>query len=229
MTSFKPELISVPSSLTFSLSRSHDSDWTTPYMIGFERVFIKNPRGSMNYWAYLQPLSFQIWLLFLLGLFGLPIITFVLWHKAEEPETIQIEQAVSAVGFAALNMGTELNPRRASSRILVLSFVFAAFLLMKHWEAILISFLATQSVNLPFLNIEDLFKNTDMRLVIIPGGMIENDFRYSTSPLWQAVFKERIEPHLEEIASYEDHAIDLHYFIRNDYKTALYDVYEAYR
>ena len=182
----------------------------------------------MNYWAYLQPFSIQCWTLFLIGLFGLPIIIIFLWRKVKEPDAIQIQQAISAVGFAALNMGTDLNPQRAPSRILVISFVLAGFLLMKHWEAILISFLATQTVNLPFINIEDLSKNTDIRLVIMPGGMIENDFRYSNSPLWQTVFKERVEPHLEEIASYKDHPTDLQYFIRNDYKTAMYDFYEAY-
>ena len=181
----------------------------------------------MNYWAYLQPFSIQCWLLFLVGLFALPLIIIFLWRRVNEPGAIQLEQAISAVGFAALNMGTELNPQRAPSRILLLSFVLAAFLLMKHWEAILISFLATQTVNLPFINIEDLFKNTDMRLVIMPGGMIENDFRYSEG-LWQAVFKERVEPHLKEIALYEDHPTDLQHFIRNDYKTAMYDFYEAY-
>jgi len=52
------------------------------------------------------------------------------------------------------------------------------FLLMKHWEAILISFLAKQTVSLPFNNLEEFYENTDGRLIIMPGGMIENDFRY---------------------------------------------------
>ena len=104
----------------------------------------------------------------------------------------------------------------------------AAFVLMEHYKGILISFMAKQTIALSFQDISDLYKNTDMRIAIMPGGMVENDFRYSKDPLWQKIFQERVEPHLEEIKAYPNHITDMTHFIRNDYKTAMYDVYQAY-
>ena len=62
----------------------------------------------------------------------------------------------------------------------------------------------------------------------MPGGMIEDDFIYSHDPLWQKVYHERIEPHLEEVVAYPDYSMDMFHFMDNDYNTAIYDVYQAY-
>ena len=157
-----------------------------------------------------------------------PFLLFYSWKKAEEFEELGFIITLKSIGLTALNFGIDLHPSKISTRILVISLVMTTFLLMKHWEAILISFLAKQTVSLPFNNLQEFYENTKSRLLIVPGGMIENDFRHSTDPLWQKIFRDRIGPHLAEVKAYPDSSTDLFHFIENDYNTAIYDLYEAY-
>ena len=99
----------------------------------------------------------------------------------------------------------------------------ASALLYWHWEAMLVSYLATRKTVLPFNTLSEMYENTDFRLALIPSTSFEDSFKYSTDPLWQKIFKERLQPHLQEYSDYPDHLSDMVSFLRNDYKTALYD------
>ena len=99
----------------------------------------------------------------------------------------------------------------------------ASALLYWHWEAMLVSYLATRKTVLPFHTLSEMYENTDFRLALIPSTSFEDSFKYSTDPLWQKIFKERLQPHLQEYSDYPDHLSDMVSFLRNDYKTALYD------
>ena len=216
------------SSLIHSSLRDRDFDWTMPYANGFERMFIKRPTLAMNYLAYFQPFKLDCWLVFMFILLTIPFLLMFVWRKSSEHEQLGPLGVLSSVGLSVLNYGNDLNPRKTSTRMILFSFVIGTFLLMKHWEAILISFLAKQTVALPFNNLKEFYENTNDRLLIMPGGMIENDFRYSNDTLWQKVFHERIEPHLEEVKAYPDFLTDMFHFIEQDYNTAIYDAYDAY-
>ena len=87
----------------------------------------------------------------------------------------------------------------------------------------LVSYLATRKTVLPFDTLSEMFEKTDFRLALIPSTSFEDSFKYSTDPLWQKIFKERLEPHLQEYSDYPNHLSDMVYFLRNDHKTALYD------
>ena len=67
-----------------------------------------------------------------------------------------------------------------------------------HWEAMLISNLATRVISLPFKDILDLVANTQFRIVVMPGSSYEAAFRTSTDPIWQTAWTDRVQPHLEE-------------------------------
>ena len=216
------------SSLIHSWIRNHDFDWTTPYANGFEVIFIKRPTLSMNYLAYLQPFKLDCWLVFMFILMITPLLLMFAWRKGRESEELGVVLVLRSVGMSVLNYGNDLNPRKTSTRIILITFVIGAFLLMKHWEAILISFLSAPKVALPFNDLKEFYEKTNGRLLIMPGGMIEDDFIYSHDPLWQKVYHERIEPHLEEVVAYPDYSMDMFHFMDNDYNTAIYDVYQAY-
>ena len=87
----------------------------------------------------------------------------------------------------------------------------------------LVSYLATRKTVLPFHTLSEMYENTDFRLALIPSTSFEDSFKYSADPLWQKIFKERLQPHLQEYSDYPDHLSDMVNFLRNDYKTALYD------
>ena len=103
------------------------------------------------------------------------------------------------------------------------SILVASALLYWHWEAMLVSYLATRKTVLPFHTLSEMYENTDFRLALIPSTSFEDSFKYSADPLWQKIYKERLQPHLQEYSDYPDHLSDMVNFLRNDYKTALYD------
>ena len=106
------------------------------------------------------------------------------------------------------------------------SMLVASALLYYHWEAMLVSYLSSRKLVMPFTNVEDMYLNTDFRLALIPSTTYEDNFRYSKIPIWQNIFKERLEPHLKEYENYPDHLFDMLHFIRNDFSTALYDSFD---
>jgi hypothetical protein len=87
----------------------------------------------------------------------------------------------------------------------------------------LVSYLSTRKTVMPFDTISEMYLNTDFRIALIPSTSYEDNFKYSADPLWLSIFKERIQPFLKEYGDYPDHLSDMIHFIKNDFKTALYE------
>jgi hypothetical protein len=89
-----------------------------------------------------------------------------------------------------------------------------------YWEAMLVSYLATKVIVLPFTSIPELIKSTDYRVAVNPGSSQEDSFKLSNDPNWALVYTERIEPYLEEYRKYKP-IYDMS-ILDNDTKTAVY-------
>ena len=96
----------------------------------------------------------------------------------------------------------------------------ASVLLYWHWEAMLISYLATRVIVLPFNNIDELVKSTSFKIALNPGSSYEDAFKFATDPSWQVAWKERIEPDLQDYKGYSANMIK---FPKEDPSIALYD------
>ena len=70
------------------------------------------------------------------------------------------------------------------------------------WNANLISYLSIPKINLPFNNLETLLSATSNKIAVLPGSSTADAFRYSTDPLTQRAWRERIEPYLDEFHAY---------------------------
>ena len=64
----------------------------------------------------------------------------------------------------------------------------ASVLLYWHWEAMLISYLATRVIVLPFNNIDELVKTSSFKIALNPGSSYEDAFKFATEPSWQVRF-----------------------------------------
>ena len=98
----------------------------------------------------------------------------------------------------------------------------ASLLLYWHWEAMLISYLATRKIVLPFDNMEGLVKTSNYKIAIVPGTNAENIFKYSTDEWWQKAWTERIEPYLQNYAGIKKFQ-DLMKFPMEDSEIAVFD------
>jgi hypothetical protein len=89
-------------------------------------------------------------------------------------------------------------PSKLPAKIALFSLLFFGTMIFWHWEAMLISFLATRVISLPFKDIPDLVTNTQFRIILVPGSSFQDDFETSPDPIWQVAWTERVQPHLEE-------------------------------
>ena len=83
------------------------------------------------------------------------------------------------------------------------SILFYGTLVYWHWEAMLISYLSTQNVVLPFKNIPELVSKSNFRVATSPGSTYAEAFSASNDSIWQTVWKDRMEPYLEEYRPYD--------------------------
>ena len=94
--------------------------------------------------------------------------------------------------------GWKILPSKLSSQIALFSLLFFGTMMFWHWEAMLISYLATRVISLPFKDIPDLVSNTEFRIILRPGTAFEDAFKTSPNQNWQAAWTDRVQPHLEE-------------------------------
>ena len=80
---------------------------------------------------------------------------------------------------------------------------------------------------MPFTSVEDMYLNTKFRLALMPATTHEDNFKYSPDPLWQKIYNERLQPHLDEYAGHVS-AAAMVLFIREDFKTVAYGDYKTF-
>ena len=66
-----------------------------------------------------------------------------------------------------------------------------------------VSYLATRIVKLPFKGINGLVTNTDFKLITLPNSANTDTFKFSKDSIWQKAWKERIEPNLHKFDDIE--------------------------
>ncbi len=65
-----------------------------------------------------------------------------------------------------------------------------------YWEAMLISYLSTRVILLPFTNVEELVMFTNYKILVPPGTISEDKFKYDTRSLWMKAWTDRVQPYL---------------------------------
>ncbi len=106
------------------------------------------------------------------------------------------------------------------------SIMLASVMLYWHWEAMLISNLATRVIVLPFNNIPELVDKTSFKIALNPGSSYEDAFKYATEESWKMAWKDRIEPFLPD---YMGNGGNMIKFVMQDPSIALYDNFFAAR
>ena len=108
--------------------------------------------------------------------------------------------------------------------VLTFRLFYASILLYYHWEAMLISYLATRVIVLPFNGIKELVDKSSFLIALNPGSSYEDAFKYANEPDWQAAWTSRIEPYLED---YKDGSSRMIQYPLAESNIALYDNFFA--
>ena len=122
--------------------------------------------------------------------------------------------------LSALTMRSwSISPEKMSGRIAFVVLLYASILLYYHWEAMLISYLATRVIVLPFNNIRELVDQSTFVISLFPGSAYMDSFKFSEDPDWQRAWKQRLEPYLD---NYEHTSRMIDYPLQ-DSNVALYE------
>ena len=70
----------------------------------------------------------------------------------------------------------------------------------------LISYLSARTITLPFKDIEQLMLKTDFKIFLKPYSFQMDSLRYSSVPILQRAFTERVEPNLQFYVDFLDFA-----------------------
>ena len=121
--------------------------------------------------------------------------------------------------------GWNILPSKLPSQVALFSLLFFGTIMFWHWEAMLISYLATRVISLPFKDIPDLVSNTQFRIILQPGTSFEDAFKTSPDQNWQTAWTDRVQPHLEEHVGFLKQ--DMADKLTADGVSAYYDIYFA--
>ena len=72
-------------------------------------------------------------------------------------------------------------PSKLPAQIALFSLLFFGTIMYLHWEAMLISYLATRVTVLPFNGVPDLVRKSQFRIIVTPGSSYEDDFKTKLS------------------------------------------------
>ena len=87
--------------------------------------------------------------------------------------------------------GWSILPSKPAAQLALFSLLFFGTMMFWHWEAMLISYLATRVKVMPFNDIADLVSNTDFRIILVPSTSMEDAFKNSKNPDWQTAWIQR--------------------------------------
>ncbi len=117
--------------------------------------------------------------------------------------------------------GWSLMPSKLSAQIAAFALLFFGTMIYWHWEAMLISYLSTRVISLPFDNIPELISDTNFRIILRVGTSFEDAFKTAKDEDWKIAWTDRVQPHLAEFTGFS--SADLIKVLERDSNAALYE------
>ena len=81
--------------------------------------------------------------------------------------------------------------------------MLSGVILYFHWEAMLISYLATRNVIYPFKDLREMYEETDFKFYTLPGSAMWSSFKDSDDELWRNIHRDMFEPNAEWFDQYK--------------------------
>ena len=103
------------------------------------------------------------------------------------------------------------------------SFLFGGLICYFHWEAMLISHVASRVAPMPFNNMQELY-DSDYNFMTPPGTSYWDSFKYGNS-LWQRLYKDKLEPFGEE---YKLKKFTIKKWLLSNEKNAAYGLWKSF-
>ena len=94
-------------------------------------------------------------------------------------------------------MNEYMHLRTNSTFFILISFLYAGLICYFHWEAMLISEIATRVTRIPINNMKDIFESDYKVLTLGPGSVQWDSFKYGNE-LRKQIFAAKMEPYEQD-------------------------------
>ncbi|CAF0901674.1 unnamed protein product [Adineta ricciae] len=190
--------------LTITYPREQVIDFTKPFMtFGITILFRKPLRNRPNLFAFLAPLTVEVWLFMAMAYIGVSLFLFSMarfspyeWQspyscKRNSEYLINRFTIVNCFWFtigSLMKQTIDYGPRSISTRVLIGSWWFFSLIMIASYTANLAAFLTTKRLKSPIDDIEALAKQTDIKYGALKGGSTEQFFRSSKIPTYERMW-----------------------------------------
>ncbi|KAI4485059.1 hypothetical protein M0802_012817 [Mischocyttarus mexicanus] len=181
-----------PSCFSMSNSRLNVVDFTLPFFVSKNSLFIQEPhKFSFKWSSFFLTFSFSIWI----SIFGVIIVTSILliFLKKNIGDVQKIGCLLSGnfleIWGIFCQQGLSDFPENISLRIVYITIFLSAVVLSAAYSAALISFLTTTNVILPFRSLEEFVEDGSYQLYVFRGSNSYDMFSNSKEPLVQKIKK----------------------------------------
>ncbi|XP_013416771.1 glutamate receptor ionotropic, kainate 2 isoform X2 [Lingula anatina] len=198
----KADLTVAPMTITYV--REQVIDFTKPFMnLGISILFKKPEASTPDLFAFMSPLSFEVWLYMLAAYVGVSITLFVLarfspyeWYNThpcnQESDIVENQfNMLNSLWFtigSLMQQGSDLAPRALSTRMISGIWWFFTLIMISSYTANLAAFLTVERMISPIENADDLAKQTDIKYGSQYGGSTMTFFKTSKIPTYERMW-----------------------------------------
>ncbi|XP_035687429.1 glutamate receptor ionotropic, kainate 2-like isoform X2 [Branchiostoma floridae] len=198
---------------TITSSREKVIDFSKPFMNVGISILYRKPQTEDRLFAFLSPLSYDIWLYVLLAYVGVSGVLFFVarftpyeWISIDPYESLDLPAMeenhftlMNSLWFtlgALMQQGSDMWSRAASTKMVMGSWWFFMLIIISSYTANLAAFLTVERMVIPIESAEDLAAQTQIHYGCLQGGTTMTFFKNSKVPTYQKMwaFMNTVEP-----------------------------------
>lgn len=144
------------------------------------KLFFKTPSGAdINWFTFTDMFHGSVWLLMFITTIFVALILHLLFDLWESKSNLRITTIPFTGSSVMLNQGSpsEIEPKSASGRVFLLTFLVAGMVLNASFSANLMSTLSSKKIRFPFSDIDSLYRQTDFQVLSLFSSAFDEDFK----------------------------------------------------
>ena len=183
-------------------------------------LYIRTPDDILLLDAYIEPMTHMAWIGVFLMMIIVPLVLAAMGYYEGDKSSreLKLGHFYKFVAQTLTMHETEATPTTYSNTIAFLCVFLGGVVIYYYWEAMLLSYLAVRKIQLPFKTLSDLAETSKYKLFVGQGTAHLDQFKHSNTPLFKRIWKDKIEPHANDLPLY----VDLEKAILDDPHSAAY-------
>nr|CAD7463067.1 unnamed protein product [Timema tahoe] len=188
--------------ITMSLDRNDVIDFTIPLLMSNYVIMIRKPNKLViNWYGFLKPFGRDLWFMMIViivlvstsNLLICKLANHYFVYNAEDLDLVG-DICFSFFGILFCYQGMDRPPKSAPCRIVCVLTYLTAVVLLAAYSGSLISFITVKKTNLPFTNLEELYKDGSYQFGVVQSTSEDALFKEAKDPIHKKVYQNLMLP-----------------------------------